>query len=110
MPRQRRVVRVAARGQVGRRNQGSGTVHDHVGRDDSRSRSIIANVSSRWTITRPLTLLGASGLKIVGRPRVEIANPFWHRLCRTLYADVRGIRAVSAIVSALPYPWATSAM
>src|SRR5207245_9533763 len=35
MPRQRRVVRVAARGQVGRRNQGSGTVHDHVGRDEA---------------------------------------------------------------------------
>src|SRR2546425_9768901 len=72
--------------------------------------SSFANVSSRWSITRPLTLPGASGLKIVGRPRVEIANPFWQRLCRTLYADVRGIRAVSAIVSALPYPWATSAM
>src|SRR3989475_283790 len=72
--------------------------------------SSFANVSSRWSITRPLTLPGASGLKIVGRPRVEIANPFWQRLCRTLYADVRGILAVSAIVSALPYPWATSAM
>src|SRR5438128_4251972 len=79
-------------------------------RRTSWSRSSFANVSSRWSITRPLTLLGASGLKIVGRPRVEMANPFWHRLCRTLYADVRGIRAVSAIVSALPYPWATSAM
>src|SRR5881296_6630 len=72
--------------------------------------SSFANVSSRWSITRPLTLLGASGLKMVGRPRVEMANPFWHRLCRTLYADVRGIFAVSAMVSALPYPWATSAM
>src|SRR5713226_9825947 len=79
-------------------------------RRTSWRRSSLLNVSSRWSITRPLTLLGASGLKIVGRPRVEIANPFWQRLCRTLYADVRGIRAVSAIVSALPYPWATSAM
>src|SRR6267143_277085 len=72
--------------------------------------SSFANVSSRWSITRPLTLLGASGLKIVGRPRVEMANPFWHRLCNTLYADVRGIFAVSAMTSALPYPWATRAM
>src|SRR5438876_7317005 len=79
-------------------------------RRTSWSRSSLLNVSSKCSTTRPLALLGASGLKIVGRPRVEIANPFWHRLCKTLYADVRGIRAVSAIVSALPYPWATSAM
>src|SRR6266581_1264729 len=79
-------------------------------RRTSWRRSSLLNVSSRCSITRPLTLPGASGLKIVGRPRVEIANPFWHRLCKTLYADVRGMWAVSAIVSALPYPWATSAM
>src|SRR3989475_813321 len=35
---------------------------------------------------------------MVGRPRVEMANPFWHRLFRTVDADVRGVRAVSAVM------------
>ncbi len=47
-------------------------------------RSSFAKVSSRWSMTRSFTLLGDSGLKIVGRPRVEIAKPLLQRLWRTL--------------------------
>src|SRR2546428_476829 len=72
--------------------------------------SSLSKLSPSCSITFSLIFAGGSGLKIVGRPRVEIANPFATRDWRTLYADVRGMCAVSAIISALPWPWATSAM